>query len=204
MDGNLHQRDSDAAPEGASSTEAAVKKQGTSRRSPVLQRGPLLPRLKSAAVEHGYTGRLGYVAYGLRFVVDVVLRCWCSSCRFPECGCRFTAPGGEDRQGCAYWLTTLTIDDVYPRLVTIGDGVAVSDGVSSWPIRSLRSTFKGQFESFVAPLTIKDNVWVGVAASFYPASRSEKARSFPPDPLSRGTSGLTGLLRATRRGTSRN
>jgi len=169
MDGNLHQRDSDAAPEGASSTEAAVKKQGHFKTEVrYSQRGPLLPRLKSAAEEHGYTGRLGYVAYGLRFVVDVVLR-WLvffmplSRMRVPL----HRARGVKIGKGVLIGYN-VTIDDVYPRLVTIGDGVAVSDGVFLLAHSKPPEYFKGQFESFVAPLTIKDNVWVGVAAIILP------------------------------------
>jgi acetyltransferase-like isoleucine patch superfamily enzyme len=169
MNGNSRQHDSDTTPESVSAAEPAMKKQGHSKTEVrYSERGPLLPRLKRAAAEHGYTGRLGYLVYGLRFLVDVFLR-WLvffmplSRMRVPL----HRARGVKIGKGVLIGYN-VTIDDVYPRLVTIGDGVALSDGVFLLAHSKPPEYFKGQVESFVAPLTIGDNVWIGVGAILLP------------------------------------
>ena len=132
------------------------------------QRGPLLARMKSAAVEHGYTGRFQYLVYSLRFLIDVFLR-WMvlfmplSRMRIPL----HRARGVRIGKGALIGYN-VTIDDVYPRFVTIGDGVAVSDGAFLLAHSKPPEYFKGQVESFVAPLTIGNNVWIGVGAILLP------------------------------------
>ncbi len=178
MNGNARQRvDSDAAPdkpvlettESASPAGTSGKKQGHSRMEVrYSQRGPWLPRLKRAAVEHGYTGRFQYLAYGLRFSIDVCLR-WMvlfvpnSRMRIILHRARGVRIGKDVLIGY-----NVTIDDVYPRFVTIGDGVALSDGCFLVAHSKPPEYFKGQVESFVAPLTVGNNVWIGVGAILLP------------------------------------
>jgi acetyltransferase-like isoleucine patch superfamily enzyme len=146
-----------------------AKKHGSSRIGiRYSQRGPLLPRLRRAAVEHGYTGPIGPIAYGLRFLFDVFLR-WLvlfmplSRMRVPL----HRARGVKIGKGVLIGYN-VTIDDVYPRMVTIGNGVALSDGVFLVAHSKPPEYFEGQLESFVAPLTVKDNVWIGVGAIVLP------------------------------------
>ena len=156
-------------PEGMSAPGATGERQRPSRMEVrYSQRGPLLPRLRGAAVEHGYTGRFGYLLYGLRFLVDVFLR-WLvffmphSRMRIPL----HRARGVKIGRGVLIGYD-VTIDDVYPRLVSIGDGVALSDGVFLVAHSKPPEYFTGQVESFVAPLTIENNVWIGVGAIVLP------------------------------------
>jgi acetyltransferase-like isoleucine patch superfamily enzyme len=155
--------------ESESAPGTAGKKQGSSRiEIRYSQRGPLLPRLRRAAVEHGYAGRFGHIAYGLRFLFDVFLR-WLvlfmplSRIRIPLHRARGVRIGKNVLIGY-----NVTIDDVYPRMVTIGDGVALSDGVFLVAHSKPPEYFEGQLESFVAPVTVKDNVWIGVGAIVLP------------------------------------
>jgi len=178
MNGNARQRvDGDAASdkpvlETAESVSAAGttgKKQGYSKMEVrYSQRGPWLPRLKRAAVEHGYTGRFQYLVYGLRFLIDVYLR-W-MVLFVPLSRMRIIlhrARGVKIGKGVLIGYN-VTIDDVYPRLVTIGDGVALSDGIFLLAHSKPPEYFEGQVESFVGPLTIGNNVWIGVGAILLP------------------------------------
>ena len=178
INGNARQRvDSDVAPdkpvlettESVSAATTTGKKRRPSRiEVRYSQRGPWLPRLKRAAVEHGYTGRFQYLVYGLRFLIDLYLR-W-MVLFVPLSRLRIIlhrARGVRIGKGVLIGYN-VTIDDVYPRLVTIGDRVALSDGTFLLAHSKPPEYFKGQIESFAAPLTIENNVWIGVGAILLP------------------------------------
>jgi acetyltransferase-like isoleucine patch superfamily enzyme len=62
----------------------------------------------------------------------------------------------------------VNIDNVYPDLITISDGVALAGGNLLLAHSKPPEHFAGVVESFAAPVTIEKNAWIGIGAIVLP------------------------------------
>jgi len=119
-------------------------------------------RYKSSAQEHGYTGYLGYLRYFFRFNINFYLNIF--AMLVPYSGLRVTlhrARGVKIGKNVMIGFN-VTIDNIYPYLVTIEDGASLAGNnlilAHSKPLEYHKNVFK----SYAAPVIIKKNAWVTV------------------------------------------
>lgn len=135
-----------------------VKKQDV----PYTKVGPLPERFKQSATEHGYNTFWGRIIYALRFLCSFYLNLL--AMLMPYSGPRVFL---HKLRGVKVGKNVLigfnvTIDNTYPNLVTIEDGVSLAGNnlilAHSKPLEYHKDIFK----SYVAPVVIKKNAWVTV------------------------------------------
>jgi acetyltransferase-like isoleucine patch superfamily enzyme len=156
-------------PEDSFVIVATRKNQRDSRiEVPYSEHGDVFRRLKVTAAAHGYGGRFQYILYGVRWVFNLYLS-WIVIF-MPVSKLRIIlhrARGVRIGKDCMIGFD-VNIDNVYPNLVIMGYGVALSNGVFVVAHSKPPVYFKGQIESFAAPVTIENNVWIGVGAIILP------------------------------------
>jgi acetyltransferase-like isoleucine patch superfamily enzyme len=146
-----------------------TKKEGDSRQeTPYTRVGPFFDRLKRSGEEHGYKGRLQYLLFGIRYFINYHLNIAAmfaphSTLRVHLHRARGVVIGKEVLLGF-----NIIIDNVYPYLITIGDGAALAGSNILLAHSKPPEHFKGSVESFAAPVRIERNVWIGIGAIILP------------------------------------
>ncbi len=140
-----------------------ANKQSQSRiKVPYTRIEPLGDRLKKAAKEHGYSGWLGK----FRFAFNMAARFYFIVIAFlmPYSGPRIVL---HRLRGVKIGKNVMigfnvTIDNIYPELVSIGDGSSLAGNNLILAHSKPLEYHKGLFDSYVAPVVIGRNVWVTV------------------------------------------
>lgn len=132
------------------------------RDAPYTKISPLFDRLKKSAAEHGYTGLFGRIRYAVRFLTNFYLNLL--AIFMPYSGLRVFM---HKLRGVKVGKNVLigfnvTIDNIYPNLITIEDGVSLAGSNLILAHSKPLEYHKSVFESYVAPVVIKKNAWVTV------------------------------------------
>ena len=122
-------------------------------------------RFTKGAEEHGYTGFFGYLKYSFKFLINFYFNL--SAMFVPYSGLRVTL---HRVRGVKIGKNVLigfnvTIDNIYPHLVTIEDGVSLAGNNLILAHSKPLEYHKNVFESYVAPVVIKKNAWVTVGVT---------------------------------------
>jgi acetyltransferase-like isoleucine patch superfamily enzyme len=138
------------------------------REAPYTKVGPFFDRLKRSGEEHGYKGRFQYLLFGIRYFINYHLNVAAmfaphSTLRAHLHRARGVAIGKDVLIGF-----NVSIDNVYPRLINIGDGAALAGSNILLAHSKPPEHFKGSVESFAAPVRIERNVWIGIGAIILP------------------------------------
>jgi acetyltransferase-like isoleucine patch superfamily enzyme len=145
------------------------KKEADSRKeTPYTRVGPFFDRLKRSGEEHGYRGRFQYLLFGIRYFVNFHLNVMAMFA--PHSTLRVIlhrARGVRIGKGVLLGFN-VNIDNIYPKLITISDGVALAGSNLLLAHSKPPEHFKGLVESFAAPVTIEKNVWIGIGAIILP------------------------------------
>jgi acetyltransferase-like isoleucine patch superfamily enzyme len=153
-------------------------------------------RLLKSAVEHGYHGWWGVVRYSFKAIVDFYLNLL--TFFLPYSGPRVFMHRlrGVNIGKSVLIGFNVTLDNAYPQLITLKDGVALAGNnlilVHSKPLEYHKKTFK----SYVAPVVLEKNVWITVGVIILPgvtigegsviAAGSVVTESIPPNCLAAG------------------
>ena len=143
-----------------------IKAKGrTKRRAPYTKAESLGKRFKDSAEEHGYTGLLGYLKYFFRFNINFYFNLLAmfvpySGLRVTLHRCRGVKIGKNVLIGF-----NVTIDNIYPHLVTIEDGAHL--GGNNLILTHSRPSpyYKNVLLAYVAPVVIKKDAWVTVGVT---------------------------------------
>ena len=119
-------------------------------------------RFSKSAAEHGYHGFLGRLRYAFRFTANFYLNLF--SILMPYAGLRVFLHKLRGVQVGKNVLIgfNVTIDNIYPNLITIEDGVSLAGSNLILAHSKPLEYHKSVFESYVAPVVIKKNAWVTV------------------------------------------
>jgi len=133
--------------------------------APYTKVKPFAARVGDCAKEHGYSGPIGSVLYGFRFLKNFY--CNIIANIVPYSGLRVAL---HRFRGVTIGKDVLigynvTIDNIYPELVTIEDGVSLAGNnlilTHSKPLEYHKKVLK----SYVAPVVIKKNAWITVGVT---------------------------------------
>lgn len=131
-------------------------------RIPYQQAESLPIRFRKSAAEHGYTGFLGGVKFAVRFLVNFYLNLLAMF--MPYSGLRIflhRLRGVKVGKNVVIGFN-VTIDNVYPHLITIEDGVCVSGNNLIVAHSKTPVYYADVLESYVAPVVIKKSAWITV------------------------------------------
>lgn len=124
--------------------------------------------LKRSAKQHGYSGFFGSIRFFFAKLSDYMLHLIAYFSPLP--GFRIIR---QRKRGVKIGESVLiglsvVIDDIFPEYVAIEDGVSLA-GMNYVLAHSTPLEFhKDDFESFVAPVVIKKNAWIGIGAIILP------------------------------------
>lgn len=119
-------------------------------------------RFEKSAEEHGYTGFFGYLKYFFRFNINFYFNLL--AMLVPYSGLRVIlhkARGVKIGKDVMIGFN-VTIDNIYPHLVTIEDGASIAGNNLILAHSKPLEYHKNVFNSYVAPVVIKKNAWVTV------------------------------------------
>lgn len=122
-------------------------------------------RSKKSAEEHGYTGTLGYLKYSFKFLISFYFNLLAMF--VPYSGLRVSlhrARGVKIGKNVLIGFN-VTIDNIYPYLVTIEDGASLAGNNLILTHSKPLEYHKNVLESYVAPVVIKKNAWVTVGVT---------------------------------------
>jgi len=119
-------------------------------------------RFRKSAAEHGYSGLFGRMRYAVRFLANFYLNLLAMF--VPYSGLRVFL---HKLRGVKVGKNVLigfnvTIDNIYPNLITIEDGVSLAGNNLILAHSKPLEYHADAFESYVAPVVIKKNAWVTV------------------------------------------
>ena len=174
-----------------------MKKQPWSREEvPYVRVEPFPVRLKKSATEHGFKGCVMFLLSKIRDLINFYLHLMAQFA--PHNGIRvliYRVRGVTIGKNVIIG-PNVSIDNFYPKLVTISDGAVLSGSNLILAHSSPPEHFKGVVESFVAPVTVQKNAWIGMAAIILPgvtigegsivSAASLVTRNVPPNCLVAG------------------
>jgi len=134
-------------------------------RAPYTRVESLCKRFKKSAEEHGYKGLLGYMRYFFRYNINFYFNLLAMF--VPYSGLRVMlhrARGVKIGRNVLIGFN-VTIDNIYPHLVTIEDGASLAGNNLILAHSKPLEYHKNVFESYVAPVVIKRNAWVTVGVT---------------------------------------
>ncbi len=123
---------------------------------------------KKSAEQHGYSGFLGYIRYFFRYATNFYFNLFAMIA--PYSGLRIILHRGRGvKIGRNVMIGfNVIIDNVYPNLVTIEDGVSLAGNniilAHSQPLEYHKNVFK----SYVDSVVIKRNAWVTIGVIILP------------------------------------
>lgn len=140
------------------------KQAGSRKKTPYTRVGPFFDRLERAGAEHGYSGRFQYLLFGIRYFVNFHLNVMAMFA--PHSTLRVILHRARGvRIGRGVLLgSNVNIDNVYPNLITIGDGAALAGSNVLLAHSKPPEYFRGVVDSFAAPVIIEANAWIGIGA----------------------------------------
>ena len=144
-----------------SKTEESAKKIA----APYTKVDTLGKRFKRSAEEHGYTGYLGHLRYSVKYLINFYFNLFAMF--VPYSGLRVTlhrARGVKIGKNVLIGFN-VTIDNIYPHLVTIEGGASLAGNNLILTHSKPLEYHKEVLESYVAPVVIKKNVWVTVGVT---------------------------------------
>jgi acetyltransferase-like isoleucine patch superfamily enzyme len=144
-----------------SKTEESVKKIA----APYTKVDTLGKRFKGSAEEHGYTGSLGHLKYSFKYLRNFYFNLFAMF--VPYSGLRVTlhrARGVKIGKNVLIGFN-VTIDNIYPHLVTIEEGVSLAGNNLILTHSKPLEYHNDVLESYVAPVVIKKNAWVTVGVT---------------------------------------
>ncbi len=125
--------------------------------------------LKRSAAQHGYAGFWGTIYFSFWAAVDYILLTTALYCPLPP-NVRVwihRARGVKIGENSMIGLNVV-LDNVFPNFISIGNNVSLA----GWNYILCHSTpyphFSHMLESYVAPVTIEDDVWVAIGAIILP------------------------------------
>ncbi|MCJ7635679.1 acyltransferase [Candidatus Bathyarchaeota archaeon] len=130
--------------------------------TPYTKVGPLPDRFRESAAEHGYNTLWGRIKYSFRFIANFYLNLLAMF--MPYSGLRVFL---HKLRGVKIGKNVLigfnvTIDNIYPDLITIEDGASLAGNnlilAHSKPLEYHKHILK----SYAGPVVIKKNAWVTV------------------------------------------
>jgi len=140
------------------------KRADSRKETPYTKVGPFFDRLKRSGAEHGYTGRLQYLLFGIRYFVNFHLNLMAMFA--PHSTIRVLlhrARGVTIGKGVLIGFN-VNIDNVYPNLITISDGAALAGSNVLLAHSKPPEHFRGVVESFAAPVIVGRDAWIGIGA----------------------------------------
>lgn len=166
------------------------------KEAPYVKQEPFFVQLKRAATEHGYGNPFLYPLYLIRYVINYHL--YLMALYAPDGRIRvffYRVRGVKIGKGVGIGIN-VNIDNSYPELITIADGAAVTGPSVLLAHSRPPEYYRGVIESFVAPVTLERNVWIGVGVIILPgvtigegsivSAGSVVARDVPPHSLVAG------------------
>lgn len=165
-------------------------------RIPYQQAESLPTRFRKSTAEHGYTGFWGGVRFAVRFLANFYLNLLAMF--VPYSGLRIflhRLRGVKVGKKVVIGFN-VTIDNVYPHLITIEDRVCVSGNNLIVAHSKTPEYYANVLESYVAPVVIKKSVWITVGVIVLPgvtigegtvvAANSVVTEDIPPNCIAAG------------------
>jgi acetyltransferase-like isoleucine patch superfamily enzyme len=122
-------------------------------------------RFTESAEEHGYTGFLGHLKYFFRFNTNFYFNLLAMFMPYSGLRVMLHRVRGVKIGKNVLIGFNVTIDNIYPHLVTIEDGVSLAGNNLILTHSKPLEYHKNVFESYVAPVVIKKNAWVTVGVT---------------------------------------
>ena len=174
-----------------SKTEEGVKKS-----APYTKVDTLSERFKKSAEEHGYTGSLGHLKYSVKYLRNFYFNLFAMFVPYSGLRVALHRVRGVKIGKNVLIGFNVTIDNIYPHLVTIEDGVSLAGNNLILTHSKPLEYHKNALESYVAPVVIKKNVWVTVGVTVLAgvtigegsviAANSVATKDIPPHCLAAG------------------
>jgi len=145
-----------------------MEKNDKYRDAPYTNLKSFTAKIEGSAKHHGYSGPLGSVQYGLRFLKNFYLNILANF--VPYYGIRIALHRfrGVSIGKNVFIGYNVTIDNTYPELVTIEEGVAISGNNLILTHSKPLEYHKKELKSYVAPVVIKKNAWITVGVTILP------------------------------------
>lgn len=123
---------------------------------------PLIIRLKNVANENGYSGFFGILSYTIKYLNNFYLNILANIVPSSELRVIFHRARGVKIGENVLIGYNVIIDNSYPFLISIGDGVSLAGNnlilAHSKPLLFHKNILK----SYIAPVIIEKNVWITV------------------------------------------
>ena len=169
-----------------------------SRKSvPYTELGSIFYRLKLSAKEHGNKGILGLIKNTFKLFINFYFNVLANLT--PHSGLRVMlhrARGVKIGKNVLIGLN-VTIDNIYPHLISIGDNVSLAGNILILAHSKPLLVHKEYFKSYTDPVIIENNVWITVGVIILAGVRigegsviaagSVVTRDIPPNSLAAGT-----------------
>jgi acetyltransferase-like isoleucine patch superfamily enzyme len=143
-----------------SETEESAKKS-----APYTKVETLSKRFKKSAEEHGYTGFLGHLKYSVKFLKNFYFNLFAMFVPYSGLRVALHRVRGVKIGRNVLIGFNVTIDNIYPHLVTIEDGVSLAGNNLILTHSKPLEYHKNALDSYVAPVVIKKNAWVTVGVT---------------------------------------
>lgn len=121
--------------------------------------------LKQFTWEHGYTGRFASLRFFSKAFFNYVLHILARNMPFNGMRVAMHRARGVHIGKGAQVGPLVSIDEVWPNYVYIGDYAGISNGTFIIAHSKPPEFHKNHMESFVAPLVIEKGVWIGACAT---------------------------------------
>jgi acetyltransferase-like isoleucine patch superfamily enzyme len=144
-----------------SKTEESAKKIA----APYTKVDTLSERFKKSAEEHGYTGFLGHLRYSVKYLRNFYFNLFAMFVPYSGLRVALHRVRGVKIGKNVLIGFNVTIDNIYPHLVTIEDGVSLAGNNLILTHSKPLEYHKDVLESYVAPVVIKKNAWVTVGVT---------------------------------------
>lgn len=130
--------------------------------APYTELEPIIIRLKNVANEHGYSGFLGIISYALKYLNDFYLNILANLVPSSELRVIFHRARGVKIGENVLIGYNIIIDNSYPYLISIGDGVSLAGNNLILAHSKPLIYHKNILKSYIAPVIIEKNVWITV------------------------------------------
>ncbi len=151
---------------------------------------PFLQALKHTAAEHGYSGFLAKTRFLYSRTKDHWLQVFSRIMPLNGIRVKLQRMRGVTIGKQVHIGPMVTIDDVYPYFVSIGDGVAISGNNFILTHTKPMIYHSEVSEAYIAPVIIERNAWIAISVDILPgvtigegsiiASGSVVTKSIPP------------------------